>query len=83
MATIQTSKWEGLAQRVAQLKEGESIVLECEGDPTVEAKRVRAGLKNKRVCILIRRTVRIVGGKIVITRVGPTRGFLGSARRLS
>lgn len=75
-----TSKWGSLGERVAKLKEGDSIVLECEGDPTEEARKIRNGLHNIRACILVRRTVRVVDGKIVITRVGIWR-TLGSFRR--
>jgi hypothetical protein len=71
-----TSKWRSLCERIAKLRDGESIVLECEGDPAKEIRKIRNGLN--RVCVLVRRSVRIIGGKIVITRVGmwrPRRGF--------
>jgi hypothetical protein len=65
-----TSKWVGLGERVANLKEGESIILEPEGDPGEEACRIRSGLNGIRVCRPIRRAVQVVDGRIVITRVG-------------
>jgi hypothetical protein len=60
------------------IKEGKSIVLECEGNPTEEARKIRNGLNGIVACLLVRRTVKIVEGKIVITRVGtwPTLGGL-------
>jgi len=36
-----TSKWGSLGRRVAKLKDGESIVLECDGDAGKEAKEDR------------------------------------------
>jgi hypothetical protein len=65
-----TSKWRSLGERVAQLKDGESIVLEPEGDVTEEASKIRCGLNGLRACRLVRRNVRVVDGKIVITHVG-------------
>ena len=65
-----TSKWSDLGQRVAKLKEGECIVLEPEGDPTEEACKIRSGLSGARASRLVRRTVQVVDGKIVITRIG-------------
>ena len=65
-----TTKWGSLGERVAKLQDGESIVLECEGDLAEEAKKIRNGLHSIKACILVRRTVRVVGGKIVITRLG-------------
>jgi len=64
------SKWRSLGERVAELKDGESIVLECEGDPIEEARKMRNNLRRIRACFLIRRAVRVVEGKIVITRLG-------------
>ena len=64
------TKWGSLGERVANLQDGESIVLECEGNPAEEAHKVRNGLNGIAACILIRRSVKVVGGKIVITRVG-------------
>jgi hypothetical protein len=69
MAIKRTSKWGNLGERVAKLKDGESIVLECETDPTEEARKIRSGLNGIRR-VLIRYSVRIVAGKIVITHVG-------------
>jgi hypothetical protein len=69
-AMKRTSKWGTLAERVASLKDGESIVLEREGDLAAEALKIRIGLKGIKACYLIRRTVRVIDGKIVITRVG-------------
>jgi hypothetical protein len=65
-----TSKWGSLGERVARLKEGESIILEPEGEPTVEACKIRSGLNGIRACRLARRVVQVVEGRIVITRVG-------------
>lgn len=71
-----TSKWGSLGQRVAKLKEGESIVLEPEGDPAdqagliAQACKIRSGLNGLRVCRTVRRAVQVVNGKIVITRIG-------------
>jgi hypothetical protein len=64
------TKWGGLGERVARLQDGESIVLECDGNAAEEAHKVRNGLNGIAACILVRRTVKVVGGKIVITRVG-------------
>jgi len=64
------SKWGELGRRVAELKDGESIVLEGEGNLAEEARKIRNGLQGIAVCILVRRTVKVVDGKIVITRVG-------------
>ena len=63
-------KWRSLGERVAKLKQGESIVLEHEGDLTEEARKIRNGLNGIRACSLVRRTVKVADGKIVITRVG-------------
>ena len=68
-----TAKWVDLGRRLAQVKDGESIVLEREGDLTEEARKIRAGLRCIKACILVRRSVRVVGGKIVITRLGTWR----------
>lgn len=65
-----TSKWGSLGERVAKLKEGESIVLVLEGDPAQQASKVRSGLNGTRACRLVRRAVQVVNGKIVITRIG-------------
>jgi hypothetical protein len=64
------SKWTSLCNRIANLQEGESIVLEGEGDPTEEVRKIRNGLNRVRACTSVRRTIRVVKGKIVITRVG-------------
>jgi hypothetical protein len=64
------SKWTSLCNRIAKLQEGESIVLEREGDPTEEVRKIRSGLNRVRACTSVRRTIRVVKGKIVITRVG-------------
>ena len=76
MTVKPTSKWGSLGLRVANLKDGESIVLEREGDLTEEARKIHDGLNGIRACDLVRRTVKVVGGKIVITRMG-TRRTLG------
>jgi hypothetical protein len=65
-----TSKWASLGEQVAKLKEGESIVLEPEGDPTEEAGKIRSGLNGTRICRIVRRAVQVINGKIVITRIG-------------
>jgi len=70
MIVKRTSKWEILGELVAKLKDGERIVLECEGDLTEEAHKIHDGLNGVRACDLVRRTVKVAGGKIVITRVG-------------
>lgn len=65
------SKWASLGERVAKLKDGESIALECEGSsPTEQARKVRNGLKSLAACAFVQCAVRSVEGKIVITRVG-------------
>ena len=51
----------------------ERIVLEPEGDLTEEARKIYNGLNGIRACDLVLRTVKIVGGKIVITRVAAWR----------
>lgn len=65
-----TSKWGSLGEQVAKLKEGESIILEPEGDPAEQANKVRSGLNGIRACRLVRRAVHVVNGTIVITRLG-------------
>jgi hypothetical protein len=40
------SRWGSLGERVAKLKDGESIVLECEGELTEEARKIRSGLNS-------------------------------------
>ena len=75
-----TTKWGSLGERVAKLQDGESIVLECNGEAAEEAHKVRNGLNGIAACILVRRTVKVVGGKIVITRVGTWRRPLPSFR---
>jgi hypothetical protein len=64
------SKWVRLGLRVAKLTEGETIVLDQGGDLVEEARRIRNGLNGTLACTLVRRTVKVVQGKIVITRVG-------------
>lgn len=73
------SKWGDLSERVVKLKDGESITLDCDGDPAEEARKIRSGLNGIRSCCKIRRTVRVVDGKIVITHVG-TWPMLGAFR---
>ena len=68
-----TTKWGSLCERIAKLQEGESIVLEPEGDLTEEARNTHDCLNGIRVCDLVRLTVKFVDGKIVITRVGTRR----------
>jgi hypothetical protein len=74
-----TSKWGSLSERVAKLKDGESIILESEGNLTEEARKIRSGLNSVRACLSVRRTVKVVDGKIVITHVG-TWPMLGAFR---
>jgi hypothetical protein len=76
----QISKWKSLRERVADLEDGESIVLKCEGNPREEARKIRIGLRGAKACILIRRKVRVVEGKIVITRLGTWRTLSFIAR---
>jgi hypothetical protein len=66
----QTSKWRSLGERVAKLKDGQSLVLNREGDLIEEARKIRNGLNGISACRLVRRTVKVVDEKIVITRVG-------------
>lgn len=70
MVEKRTSKWGCLGELVAKLKEGESIVLEVEGDPVEEACKIRSRLSGIRICRTVRRAVQVVNGKIVITRIG-------------
>jgi hypothetical protein len=67
------SKWKGLSERVSKLKDGGSFVIETERNPYEEAIKIRNGLRRIRACFLIRRSVRVVEGKIVITRLGTIR----------
>jgi hypothetical protein len=67
------SKWGGLGERVVKLQDGESIVLECDGDAVEEAHKIRNGLNGIAACILVRRSVTVVDGKIVIKRLGAWR----------
>lgn len=67
---ISSSKWARLGEQLAKLRDGESIVLNPEGDPTDEARKIRSGLNTTRACRSVSRTIRVVDGKIVITRVG-------------
>ena len=62
---------------MARLKDGESIVLERDGDLVEEALKIRNGLHGIRACVLVRRTVKVVDGKIVITRVGTWPSLFG------
>jgi hypothetical protein len=57
------SKWGGLCERVVKLQDGESIVLECDGDAAEEAHKIRNGLNGIAACILVRRSVTVVDGK--------------------
>jgi hypothetical protein len=69
-AVISNSKWANLGEQVAKLRDGESIVLEAMGDPTEEASKIRSGLNSTRACCSVRRRVKVVNERIVITRVG-------------
>jgi hypothetical protein len=84
MAIKRISKWGSLGERIAKLQDGESIILEPDGNPTEEAQKIRNRLHRIRACILVRRTVKVVDGKIVITRVGTWRtlGERRATRRL-
>jgi hypothetical protein len=64
------SRWQSLGEQVVKLKDGESIVLAPEGNPAEEARRIRNGLNGISACILVQRTVKVVDGKVVITRLG-------------
>jgi len=64
------SKWADIADRLANLKDGESIVLEPDGDPAEHACAIRDGLLNLVACACIRRSVKVENGKIVIRRMG-------------
>jgi hypothetical protein len=50
MTVKHTSKWESLGERVARLKDGESIILELEGALADEAREIASGLKGIRAC---------------------------------
>src|SRR5690349_6375012 len=63
-----TSKWASLGERVAKLKDGQSIVIGPEGDPAVQAGKVRSRLNGRN--LPVRRSVKVVDGKIIITHVG-------------
>jgi len=63
-------KWRSLGERVAKLRDGESLVLKRTGDLIEEARKIRNGLNGIGACRMVRRTVKVVDGKIVITRVG-------------
>jgi len=65
-----SSKWASLAERVAKLQDGESIALQAEGDLTEVAGKIRRALNGVRACRSVRRSVRVVDGKIVIRREG-------------
>ena len=69
-AIISNSKWAGLGEQVAKLRDGESIVLEPVGDPSEDARKIRGALNSTRACRSVRRTVKVINEKIVITRVG-------------
>jgi hypothetical protein len=64
------TKWGSLGERVVKLQDGESIVLDCDGNAAEEAQKVRNGLNGITACDLVRLSVKVVDGKIVITRVG-------------
>jgi hypothetical protein len=55
---------------LAKLRDGESLALKRDGDLTEEARKIRNGLNGINACRLVRRTVKVVNDKIVITRVG-------------
>jgi hypothetical protein len=75
-------KWRRLGLRVARLKDGEHITLDrCpltkqplkDMAPEVLfilARQIRGGLNGINACTLVRRTVKVHEGKIVITRTG-------------
>ena len=70
------TKWGSLCERVVKLQDGESIVLDCDGN-AAEGHKVRNGLNGIMACDLVRRSVKTVDGKIVITRVGTRRTLSG------
>jgi len=75
-------KWRRLGLRVARLKDGERITLDCcplTKQPLkamapealiILARQIRGGLNGINACSLVRRTVKVHEGRIVITRTG-------------
>ena len=55
---------------MAKLQDGQSIVIEAEGDPIEDATKIRSRLNGSRTCRSFRRSVKVMDGKIVITREG-------------
>ena len=47
-----TTKWGSLGERVAKLQDGESIVLEREGDLAEEARQIRSGLMESSLILI-------------------------------
>jgi hypothetical protein len=64
------SKWQSIGQRLGQCRDGEYIVVDPEGDPDKFARALRNRLTGIAACKLIRRSVRNVEGKIIVTRLG-------------
>lgn len=75
-------KWRRLGLRVARLKDGERITLDLcplTKQPLktmplealiILARQIRGGLNGINACSLVRRTVKVHGNNIVITRTG-------------
>jgi len=75
-------KWRRLGLRVARLKDGEGITLDrcpLTKQPLkamapdalfVLARQIRGGLNGINACSLVRRTVKVQGARIVVTRTG-------------
>ena len=64
------SQWQSIGQRLAQAKDGEYTVVDPEGAADPFARKLRSRLKSIAACRLIRHSVKIVDGKIVVTRLG-------------
>jgi hypothetical protein len=64
------SKWQSIGARLAQCKDGEYIVVDPGGDPDKLARTLRNRLRGIAACKFIRHSVRIVEGKIIVTRLG-------------
>jgi hypothetical protein len=75
-------KWRRLGLRVARLKDGERITLDrcpltkqslkamAPEARFILARQIRGGLNGINACSLVRRTVKVHEGRIVITRTG-------------
>jgi hypothetical protein len=63
------SKWQSIGQRLAQAKDGEYLVVDQEGAADPFARKLRNRLGGIAACRLVQRSVKIVDGKIVVTRL--------------